>query len=650
MSKRQSKKKNSALGATEPSGRRHVPPTARPAGPFAGRNLALVCAGLFLVVFLAFFPALKNDFVSYDDQDYVTGNPHVKAGLTVAGVAWAFTTGHASNWHPLTWISHMLDCQVFGMKAWGHHLTSVFLHALNGMLLFLVLRRMTGANWKSLAVALLFGLHPLRVESVAWVAERKDVLSTAFWLLTMLAYAWYVELSKAGDSRFKSAYVLAIGLFACGLMSKPMLVTLPCALLLFDYWPLRRISGWRFVLRERKTEGSPAGILFEKIPFLVLALVSCIVTMLVQRGSMAEHFSLPVQLGNAVVAYSRYLGKLIWPANLAVIYPHPGQWPVGVLLVCGLILLTLSVLAFMLRQERPWFAVGWLWFLGTLIPTIGIIQVGSQSIADRYTYIPCIGIFIILAWAAEQLTRKWPVRKLLPAAAAAGVIACIAVTEVQIGAWRNNETLCRHAVAVTDDNYIAINNLGVSLADSGRPDEAIKEYQESLRIKPKYAPAMMNLGVQMTRLRRLDEAVALFRATLAITPGSAEAHNDLGSTLTDQGKLDEAIVNFQQAIRLRPDYPKAHYNWGLARARQSRWNDAIAQYQEALRLDPEYFDARNNLGVVYYEQGRFDEAIAAFQAALLLKPNDPKTIENIQIAREDKVAAQKSRNPAGRNP
>ena len=647
MSKRRSKPSNANPAGVGPAVPRR--PSAQPRATAPGsydRKLLLTCAGLFLLVFLVFLPAASNDFVNYDDQDYVTENPHVKAGLTAAGVAWAFTTGHASNWHPLTWISHMIDCQLYGLKPWGHHLTSVLFHAVNAMLLFVVLQRMTGAMWKSLLVALLFGLHPLRVESVAWVAERKDVLSTFFWMLTLWAYVLYAEKSKSRSSRSKVYYGLALFFFVCGLMSKPMLVTLPFVLLLLDWWPLGRISNGVKGETARMGCVSLKRAVVEKVPFFALAALSSFITMLVQRESMSEGLSLSIRLGNAVVSYCRYVGKMFWPENLVIIYPHPaGHWSTGVLLTCGLILIALSATAFALRKRYAWFAVGWCWFLGVLVPAIGIVQVGSQSMADRYTYVPAIGILILFVWGGQELLKRWSTMKALAAVlVAGGVLGCISLTERQISYWKDSYALFRHAVDSTTDNVAALINLGEAIARQGNSEAAMVEYREALKIRPHYAEAMNNLGVQLIKQKRLEEAIAMLQQALKVETNSSVIHNNLGQALSDAGSYDAAILMFREAVRLRPEYPKAQHNWGLALAGKRQVAEAIMHFEEAVRLDPYYFEAHNNLGIAYYAQGRLDDAIAQFQAALRINPDDAGVRQNIELMKEAKAA------PAGKPP
>ena len=510
-----------------------------PSNSVSRGQVVLICILLFLLVVWAFFPSLRNGFVDYDDDVYVTANTHVQSGLTLAGMVWSLgSTAGGNYWHPLTWLSHMLDCQIFGLRPWGHHLTSVLFHSANTVLLFVVLRRMTKATWRSLLVAALFGLHPLRVESVAWVAERKDVLSAFFGLLAIIFYVRYAEGRRQeaegrmpqpatrnpqlAASPSPSAIrhppsaifcLLSLGFFTLGLMSKPMLVTLPFVLLLLDYWPLRRL--------QRLTPAQPSPLppqpstvwrlLVEKLPFFVFAAGTSVAASWVQKGAGVTAVGLPLgaRAGNALVAYSRYLGKLIWPVKLAVLYPHPIYWPAETVALAVLLLLAVTVFVLALGRRHPYLRVGWFWFVGTLVPVIGLVQAGAQSMADRYTYLPMIGLLVMLVWGAHELTRQWRYRVIAWAGAAVAMtVCCLALTRQQIGYWKDTETLFRHALAVTRDNAIAHLKLGTTLSDQGRFEEAISELHEAIRLKPDDSDSHNNLGAALGRQGRLDEAIA----------------------------------------------------------------------------------------------------------------------------------------------
>ncbi len=772
MAKRKSKKKS-----FKPEARAAVieppPPTARPdstpeVAPRAAESEQpltlsprskelLLCALLFSVVFCVFLPATRNEFVNYDDYLYVTDNPQVTSGLTWAGVGWALGSTEAANWHPLTWLSHMLDYQLFGLHAWGHHLTSILFHALNAVLVLLVLRTLTGATWRSFLVAALFGLHPLRVESVAWVAERKDVLSAFFGLLAIWAYAAYARKSpvsslqspvslksqvsslqpgtsagdrkqepghrpaqsgsheleglETGDRRLETGaiiqhpasstpndaphstlyarrlipspslwYALALLCFALGLMSKPMLVSLPFVLLLLDYWPLQRfrlrsdapteefkVQGSRFKVQgSGESAGSGAGnaecgpagtaldpfkfkiknlklnispalpLLREKLPFLALAAISCVITLLAQRGGGAmESLQVPLlaRLGNALVSYCRYLGKLVWPVHLSPFYPHPGSWPIGTVLLAAVLLGAIFVAVVAQRRSRPWLLAGWLWFVVTLLPVIGLVQVGQQAMADRYSYLPLLGVLLALAWGLGELSAKWPDRApTISAAVTAAVLTCAVLTRHQIAYWKDSETLFRYVLAVTRNNYVAHSYLGNVLEQQGRRADAMTEFEKAIAIRPNIAEPHNSLGSALLSQGRVDEALGQFQEALRWRPHYARAHNNLGIALGRKGRLVEAIGQFQEALRLNPKDAKAHNNLGLAFQAQGRLDDAIAQLQEAVRLTPKDPEARNNLGMALGRQGRLDEAITQLQAALRLRPNDPQALHNLGMA------------------
>ena len=581
---------------------------------------------LMLVTIALYCPATGHDFVNYDDPDFVTANPHVQGGLNWEGVKWAFyNTEQAAYWAPLMWLSHMLACQFFGLNPWGHHLINVLLHATNTALVFLVFRRMTRATWRSMVLAALFGLHPLRVESVAWVTERKDVLSMLFWMLALWAYAKYVEVARVRHSRSNIWYGAALAMFALGLMSKPMLVTLPCVLLLLDYWPL-----------ERFKHGPARRFLVEKIPFFALTVAASVVTFVVQNhgGAVAEGEKLPLGArgGNALISYCRYLGEMFWPTDLSVFYPHPGFWPMGKVLLAGSLILGISGLLLVQRRRFPFLLVGWLWFLGTLVPVIGLVQSGDQAMADRFTYIPSLGVLILAIWGACELTRSWRYHVLaLSVMGSAAIVLCMVLTRQQLGHWQDSEALFRHALKVTEDNYIAHHGLGTALGKKGLIDEAISQYQETLRLKPDFTDAHYNLGNALDRKGQIDEAIGQFQEAIRLRPDHALAHNNLGFALLRKGQIEEAISQYQEAIRLKPDYALAHNNLGNALYRKGRDDEAISQYQEVIRLTPDYADAHNDLGLALYRKGRTGEAISHFQEALRLEPGHAAARKNLDF-------------------
>jgi len=565
-------------------------------------SLALVTIGLY-------WPATNHDFVNYDDNLYVTENPHVQGGLNPEGVKWAFSNPVAGNWHPLTMLSHMLDCQLYGLKPWGHHLTSVLLHALNTVLVFLLLRNLTGMLWRSMLVAAVFGLHPLHVESVAWVAERKDVLSAFFGLLALIFYASYAQKRsrvERQESRANTAvsaldprpsaldYSLALFFFALGLLSKPMLVTWPFVMLLLDYWPLGRVSNVECrVSRARH-------LVAEKIPFFALAIVMSGVTFVAQKqtGTLAvvENLSLGARSANALISYCRYLGKLFWPSDLAIFYSYAGKWPLDLVIMAGGLILGLTVLFIVQRRRHPFLLMGWLWYLGTLVPVIGLVQVGDQAMADRYAYIPSLGVLILTIWGIYELTRRWRYQEqALSVAGCAVIVLCCGMTRQQLGYWKDDETLFRHALEVTEHNYVAHNGLGNALDEKGQSAAAIDQFQEAIRLKPDFADACYNLGNVFGKNGQTDAAIRQFQEAIRLKPDFAEAYNNLGFALGMTGQTDAAIRQFQEAIRLKPDFAEAHNNLGFALGIKGQTDEAIRQFQEAIHLKPDFAQARNNL-------------------------------------------------------
>ena len=597
-----------------------------------GRGPLILGILLFLCVAGIFLRATADDFITYDDPVYVTKNVHVTGGLTWANVRWAFSSTEASNWHPLTWLSHMADCQLFGLHPWGHHLTNVLLHALNAVLLFVVLRRMTGAVWRSLFVAALFGLHPLHVESVAWVSERKDVLSTAFGLLVLWAYARRAELARARRPGAWILYGWALLFFALGLMCKPMLVTLPCVLLLLDYWPLNRWDGASTTARW--------ALLVEKIPFFVLSAAASAVTLSAQGrgGTVAsiEDYPWPVRLANALIAYCRYLGKCFVPAKLAVFYPSfATQPPLWETLLAGVLLAGITAAAVVLIKRRPYLLVGWLWFVGTLVPVIGLIQIGGQSMADRYSYVPLIGVFIMAAWAAGDAAAAWPHRRSVLSLASGAIIAVLAVlTFRQLGYWKDGISLFRHALAVTENNWVAHANLAATLSKSSAPG-AGAEFQETMRILAAFAETYDRKGAELERMPgHSAEAIKQFRTAVRILPVLAEPHYNLGTALAKiPGRLPEAIEELRTAVRLKPGFAEAHYNLGAVLVDTPGGQaEAAREYETVTRLQPDNFDAHFRLGLLLSGMpGREGRGIAAYQAAIRLKPDSYEAHFNLGL-------------------
>jgi protein O-mannosyl-transferase len=569
-------------------------------------NLRLILLLSLLLVSVTigiFWQTGNHDFISLDDGQYVTENSHIRAGLTRESLGWAFKTIEAANWHPLTWLSHMADSQIYGMNPGRHHLTSVLLHAANTLLLFLFLSATTKTLWRSFFVAALFAIHPLHVESVAWVAERKDVLSTFFSMLTLLLYVRYV--ARPGFVR----YCLALSAFAMGLMAKPMLVTLPFVLLLLDYWPLRRFTTRQATappmtdaLISPHQKFSILKLAREKIPFFILSVASSVITLFAQKagGALAklEAVSLPYRVANALLAYAGYLEKMCWPKNLAIIYPLPPTIPALKIVGAALLLTVVSFLVVRKRHRHPYLLVGWLWYLGTLVPVIGLVQVGSQAMADRYTYFPLIGPFFMLVWGISEQLSGWRYRNAVLAAAGAIVLTLLGYsTWQQLGYWKNNFTIYGHALKVTENNKFAYINLGVALSETGGSDVAIPYYTSGLRNRFYAADAHLNLGILLAGQGKYFEAIRHYQQALQLRPDDAEAWYNLGLSLASQGKTDEAIAHFREALRLNPDDADTHNNLGVLLAGKKKFEEAISHYSEALRIRPDFEQARNNLGI-----------------------------------------------------
>ena len=594
------------------------------------RNRYITGLLLFLLTFATFLPALDNDFVGYDDPEYVTANPHVQQGLTWGTLRWAFSSTEVAAWHPLAWLSHALDCQLFGLQPWGHHLTAIVLHSLNAVLCFLVCLRLTGAAGRSWVVAAIFALHPLRVESVAWVSERKDVLSMSFFLLTLLSYSAYARTfeGKPGkrDNSTRSRWLLGLSLvmFILGLLSKPMLVTVPLVLLLLDFWPLRRFQS-RSLLR----------LVTEKVPFGVAAVAVSVITILAQpRGTAgASAAAWVARLENVSINYCRYLGKFFWPTKLAPFYPPHDHWATSVWISAVLFLLLITAVVIRARASRPYLLCGWLWFLGTLLPVIGLIQIGDQSIADRYSYLPGIGLALALIWAISKFEVGWSLHTIaLGTVSATLLVMCVGLTRVQLANWRNSEALFRHTLAVTHGNYLAHNNLGVVLGQQGRWSEAINQYELALEIKPNYVEALVNLGAAQDQQGQLDKALQKYQAALRERPDFAAAHNGLGLVYQKQGRFEEAAQQFRAALSSKPDYADAHFNLALELELRGELDQAASEFHRTLQLQPNSADAHSNLGVVLEKQGRLDDAIQQYVAALRLQPTFARAHYNLGVA------------------
>jgi len=566
---------------------------------------ALICLALAVVTAALYWPITHYGFVNFDDDDYITNNSHVQAGLTWAGVIWAFQTGAAANWHPLTWISHMLDCQLYGLNPGGHHSTNLIFHVINTLLLFLWLRQLTGTLWRSAMVAALFAWHPLHVESVAWASERKDVLSTFFWMLTLIAYTRYAQKRSKVEARGSRAdtpvqaldarrstldYYLALLFFACGLMSKPMVVTLPFVLLLLDFWPLNRFP-------PGCSARSLINLIVEKLPFFALTLAASVVTYFVQTSGRAlwspAGLSFSSRVANALWAYERYISKTFWPADLSIFYTHPYHWPAGLVIGAALLLALWSGLFIWRARQNPYLLVGWFWFLGTLVPTIGLVQVGSQSMADRYMYIPSIGLFIMVVWGLDDFLNWRPHwRRITTLAGGVALVGCLVGTRIQLSYWQNSIKLFSHAIEVTTDNFVAYTCLGETLRDLGLKKEALMVCAEAVRIAPNSPVAQYNYGMALLQNNKLDEALAHLDAAGRLAPHNSEVQYNLGLFLLLHNKPAEAVSHFAAALVERPDFAEAHYRLAQVLSQQHKSKEAVFHYREALRLKPEFPEAK----------------------------------------------------------
>ncbi len=613
------------------------------------KNKQILIIYIFLTVatFIAFWQVRNCDFVNYDDPIYVTKNNHIQNGITMEGIRWAFTTSYATNWHPLTWISHMLDVQFYGLDPGWHHITNLLFHIANALLLFFVLNRMTKDHWKSAFVAALFALHPLHVESVSWVAERKDVLSAFFWILTMGAYQFYVELP--GIRR----YIAVLLFFILGLLSKPMLVTLPFVLLLLDYWPLQRFvekheaqkkaqanstisnnKRSRNLKKERAVEVKAVEtphykwalirpLLWEKIPLFFFAALSSFVTYIAQqKGGAVESmvaYPLSARIANAFVSFVTYIGKMVWPFNLAVFYPYQSSWPIWQILGTVLFFVTVTLMVIWTARRFPYLSVGWLWYIGTLVPVIGLVQVGMQARADRYTYIPLIGMFIIVAWSVPELLKQLRYRKEVLSASSALVLSCLfIITWTQVGYWQNSITLFDHAVKITDNNYIAHFSLGESYADRGNLRKAIEDYDKSIDVNPKYPEAYYNRGNAYAALGNPMQAIADYTKVIELMPYDVETYANRGNAYYDMGNYQQAIRDYSKIIDLNPKLAYPYYNRGNAYLALGDEKQAIDNYDKAIELNPEYAEAYSNRGIAYGRLGNQKQALEDVKTAARL--------------------------------
>jgi protein O-mannosyl-transferase len=622
MAKRKAQKRKAA-GLTAANRRKAVPLSH--AATF-GRPDLVILLGLAVMTFAIYAQVISHQFITLDDPTYIQENPMVNRGITGAGIAWAFTTFYATNWHPLTWISHMIDCQLFGTNAGRHLLVNALIHVANTLLVFWFLLRSTHARWPSALVAALFALHPLHVESVAWVSERKDTLSTFCGLLSLIAYVRYTEAPS------KSRYVWTVLSLVLGLLAKPMLVTLPFVMLLLDYWPLRRFqrskvsSQWSVV----------RGLVIEKIPLFALAAASAMMTLIAQsRGGAVRtlaHDPVTLRLSNALVSYAKYLLLTFWPNDLAVYYPFAGiaAWQI---IGAAFLLIGITALCFFERKSRPYAIVGWLWFLGTLVPVIGFVQVGGQVMADRYFYIPSIGLFIAIVFGLADIAGSWRVTPLLSAGIAAGILMILAtLTNAQIQRWRNSFTLFEHTLAVTPPNLRIEHNLGLALGVSDRYDEAAAHFERALQIDPNFYDGLVVMGVTRAHQGRVPEAIEYFQAAIRLQPNTPKAHVQLTHALWTQNRDQEALEEMRRALQVAPKDADILADLGLALALAGRVPEAIDQLHEALRLNPNNAEAHGNLGLALLASGKARESIPEFETALRLKPELTGAADNLRRA------------------
>jgi tetratricopeptide (TPR) repeat protein len=615
-----------------------TPPAKESLGMFASpeKRNPIVCLLLAVVTLAIYNPVNRHPFVNYDDDRYVVNNPHVRQGLTADTVVWALTSTEQANWHPLTWMSHALDCSLYGLNPVGHHFTSVLLHAVNVVLLFLLLMWATRRLGPSLFVAALFALHPMNVESVAWVAERKNVLCTMFFFLALWAYGWYAR--KPGWKR----YLAVAALFAAGLASKPMVITFPFVLLLLDYWPLERVREAGMVADKTRSTFSWSRLVVEKLPLLALSTASAVITMRAQQAGGAVRTAAEVSFGariaTAIYAYAMYLWKMVWPARLAPLYPHPGDslaaWQV---LVAALVLAAITAFAWRFRA-RQYLLVGWLWFLGTLVPVIGLVQVGEAAMADRYAYIPLIGIFVMIAfgvadWAEEKRLGFWPA---VPAAAL--LVALALVTHRQIGYWQSNQELWSHTLAVTENNFVAENNLGGALILEGREEDAHPHFEAAARINPRDPMSRSNLGIYFQKHHQMREAIAQYEAAIDLTsdPGLlAETYANLGAAQRTMGEDEAAHKSFDQSLRFNPNQFHAWLGLGLLAQKQGKLEEAVSDLSRSVELQPSaqgYFE----LGQTLAQAGHVPEALDAYRQALKISPDFVEAQQAAEALRQQK--------------
>jgi protein O-mannosyl-transferase len=594
-------------------------------------NHIFITLGLMLIILLSFYQTWQFDFVNYDDQNYIIGNANIQTGFNRSSIVWAFTSLSAHNWHPLTWLSLILDHQLYGPGAGGYHVTNVLIHLANTLLLFFVFGKMTGELWKSGFVAALFAIHPLHVESVAWIMERKDVLSALFWLLTIGLYAFY-----ARQPSLRRYAWLCIS-FMMGLMAKPMIVTLPLVLLLLDFWPLRRFTGGDLSGKRQ--------LIVEKLPLFALSAILSAITLYAQGQSGAlqsfKAFSFSERLINAIVSYGSYVVKMLWPVNLAFFYPYPTSFSLWAVLLSGMFLVAISLLSIRLIRRAPYLAMGWLWYLITMFPVCGLFQTGIQAMADRYTYVPLIGIFIVIAWGIPDLLEKCPYKKKRIMTASAAIIFPLLIiqTYYQTGVWQNSRTLFEHAIAVTERNDVAHNNLGLYFMNQGKAYEAAGHFREAVLIRPGNVKYLNNLGIALIRQNRYEEAIACYRLAVANEPRFADSYYNLADAYFFSGKETDALENYNRALALKPGNAVAENNIAMLLIHRGKMDEAVVYLEAAIAHSPSFADPQNNLGVVFARMGRINDAVFHIKRALQINPGYAEARDNLaKLSRRGQTA------------
>lgn len=587
-----------------------------------------------LISILAVYGQLHDyQFITLDDPTYVKENSHIREGLTLNGMYWSLTSVYSSNWHPLTWLSHMIDIELYGMDAGRHHMSNIIFHIINSLLLLLTLIRFTGNLWRSSVVAALFALHPINMEVVAWVSQRKTLLCFFFWLLALLSYHSYVQLPGRGR------YLSVLLFFILGIVSKQAIVVFPFALMLLDYWPLGR-----YQIHKHEPDSAMGGsgifraLVKEKIPFFVIAFAGSMLTYFAQKsgGAVSTFDILPLnaRIANALLSFSTYLSKAFWPHNLAILYPFPDSIPIWRVGVSTILLGFITYCAVRTARRHPYFIVGWLWYLLILLPVIGIVQIGIQAMADRYAYVSLVGIFIVLTWGLSEVSQAWDHRKLkLTALAITSLLVLMASAYKQAQTWRNSVTVFKQALSVSTDNYLAYNNMGFAFSSQNRMDDAIKYYAVALKLKPDYADARFNLGVALFTKGKYGEAADQFTRALRMNPYNTKSLNNLGAALTKLGRVDEALQHYKAAIRINPQYVEAHRNLAHTLFERGEYLEAMRQYRFVIRLDPSNKHAHNNLGIILIKLGKTDDAIYHFSHALRIDNNFEEAQYNLTKAK-----------------